>query len=84
MPALNGASPTAVSAALRDTLISPNETDSNFEAANVVDGLFAISRSIRYHANVLAWIALVEHGDPDQQRAALGLLDRRLAGHTGG
>lgn len=25
---------------------SPNETDSNFENANVVDGLFAIARSI--------------------------------------
>jgi len=26
--------------------ISPNEVDSNFEPANIVDGLFAISRSI--------------------------------------
>jgi hypothetical protein len=32
--------------ALRDTLISPNELDSNLEAANVVDGLFAIARSL--------------------------------------
>lgn len=27
-------------------LISPNETDSNGEPANVVDGLFAIARAI--------------------------------------
>ena len=27
-------------------LISPNEADSNGEAANVVDGLFAIARAI--------------------------------------
>lgn len=32
--------------ALRATLISPNEADSNMEPANVVDGLFAIARSI--------------------------------------
>lgn len=37
----------AVSKALYDTLISPNESDSNLEAANVVDGLFAIARAIR-------------------------------------
>lgn len=33
--------------AVRDTLISPNECDSNGESANVVDALFAIARSIR-------------------------------------
>lgn len=32
--------------ALYETLISPNESDSNFEPANVVDGLFAIARAI--------------------------------------
>ncbi len=32
--------------AIRATLISPNESDSNLEAANVVDGLFAIARAI--------------------------------------
>ena len=32
--------------AVYDTLISPNEVDRNFESANVVDGLFAIARSI--------------------------------------
>ena len=34
-------------AALRQTLISPNECDSNSEDANVVDGLFAIARALR-------------------------------------
>jgi uncharacterized protein Yka (UPF0111/DUF47 family) len=32
--------------AIRATLISPNESDRNLEAANVVDGLFAIARAI--------------------------------------
>jgi hypothetical protein len=34
-----------VATALRATLISPNEFDTNGEAANVVDGLFAIARA---------------------------------------
>jgi hypothetical protein len=37
------ANPTAE--AIRATLISPNESDRNLEAANVVDGLFAIARA---------------------------------------
>jgi hypothetical protein len=32
--------------AIRGALISPNESDPNGEAANVVDGLFAIARAI--------------------------------------
>jgi hypothetical protein len=36
----------SVATALTATLISPNECDSNFEAANVVDGLFAIARAL--------------------------------------
>lgn len=35
-----------VADAVRDTLSSPNELDSNGEAANAVDGLFAIARAI--------------------------------------
>lgn len=46
MPRLTKPDPTA--AALRDTFISPNEADSNLEPANVVDGLFAIARAIRF------------------------------------
>ena len=40
------AQPYTTAQALRDTLISPNEADQNFEPANVVDGLFAIARAI--------------------------------------
>ncbi len=32
--------------AILETLISPNESDRNGEQANVVDGLFAIARSL--------------------------------------
>ena len=35
-----------IAAAIRATLISPNEADRNLEPANIVDGLFAIARAI--------------------------------------
>jgi hypothetical protein len=38
--------PEAVAKAILATLISPNESDRNLEAANVVDGLFAIARAL--------------------------------------
>lgn len=42
--------PTTPKNAIADTiefcLVSPNESDSNLEAANVVDGLFFIGRAI--------------------------------------
>ena len=44
---------TDVGDALRGTLISPNESDSNLEAANVVDGLFAIARAISELASAI-------------------------------
>ena len=40
--------------AIRDTLISPNETDVNLESANVVDGLFFIGRAIQQVARSLS------------------------------
>ena len=40
-------------AALRDCLISPNEGDRNGEAANVVDGLFAIARALDHLASAI-------------------------------
>jgi hypothetical protein len=43
----DGPRPEPVSAALRGTLESPNESDANGEVANVVDGLFAIARALR-------------------------------------
>ena len=42
-----------IAKALHDTLISPNECDSNFEAANVVDGLFAIARALHRIADAM-------------------------------
>jgi hypothetical protein len=48
---LNAAQHTA--RAMYDVLSSPNETDSNFETANVVDGLFAIARSMDRVADAL-------------------------------
>ncbi len=36
-----------------EAFISPNERDRNDQDANVVDGLFAIARAIRYLAGVL-------------------------------
>jgi len=41
-------------------LISPNETDSNGEAANVVDGLFSISRALHHVARAIEQIAKVD------------------------
>lgn len=36
---------------LANNFVSPNECDTNFEAANVVDGLFALSRAVRRLGN---------------------------------
>lgn len=43
----------AIANAIHDNFTSPNETDSNFEAANVVDGLFAIARALHKIADVM-------------------------------
>jgi hypothetical protein len=45
--------------ALHQVFISPNECDSNLEAANVVDGLFAVARGLRAIAQ-----AIREQGHP--------------------
>jgi hypothetical protein len=42
-----------VGTALRGTLISPNESDANLEAANVAAGLFAIARAIDHLAEAV-------------------------------
>jgi hypothetical protein len=44
-------------------LVSPNECDSNWENANVVDGLFAIARAIRSLADAIRESAPVVHED---------------------
>jgi predicted RNA-binding protein associated with RNAse of E/G family len=36
----------ALANAISAALISPNEYDTNYEAANVVDGLFALARAL--------------------------------------
>jgi len=45
--------PDSVANGLRDVFISPNECDSNLEAANVVDGLFAIARALNRVAKAI-------------------------------
>lgn len=42
-----------VAKAIEATLVSPNESDANGEAANVVDGLFAIARAIHDLADAM-------------------------------
>lgn len=39
--------------AVKSTLISPNETDRNLEAANVVDGLYAVARALHHVAEAI-------------------------------
>ena len=51
--------------ALWELLRSPNEADSNGEAANVVDGLFAVARAIERHARVQVWLYFTGHGAED-------------------
>lgn len=46
-----------VGTAIRDTLISPNESDRNMEPANVVDGLYAIARAVIAHAEAIRELA---------------------------
>ena len=40
-------------AGIAKNLVSPNEMDRNMEAANVVDGLFAIARAIHHLAKAV-------------------------------
>jgi hypothetical protein len=49
-----------IGSALKQTLISPNCFDSNLEAANVVDGLYAIARAIQALALAIDNLALKE------------------------
>lgn len=43
----------AIARAIWGTLESPNEADRNLENANVVDGLFSISRAIHHVARAI-------------------------------
>jgi len=73
---LASCSPDAIklASAISNCLITPNESDSNWEPANVVDGLFAIARAIHHVAraieNSCGQIAIdpdpeLEEADPD-------------------
>lgn len=37
--------------AIKQTFMSPNENDSNYEAANVVDGLYSVARALHALGN---------------------------------
>lgn len=64
-----------INEALYNTLTSPNESDRNFEAANVVDGLFAIARSIRSLADAVDRSAGLPDG-PTRRAAHQADMDR--------
>lgn len=53
-----------VADAIVHTLQSPNEMDRNLEAANVVDGLFAIARAINRLASVIERVAPTDASQP--------------------
>jgi hypothetical protein len=67
-----------VRTALREGLVSANETDSNGEFANVTDGLFAIARAIRALSEATSRVADVkerelltwERMEQDRKKAA--------------
>lgn len=57
-----------IAAAIKTTLISPNEVDRNSEAANVVDGLFAIARAIQRLADAASdAYPFSENCDPEDE-----------------
>lgn len=53
-----------IAAALRDTLISPNESDRNMEPANIVDGLFAIARGLDRVATAIERLGVNDAATP--------------------
>ena len=52
-----------LSTALEAVFISPNESDSNMESANVVDGLFAIARAIGSLAEAMKQVVISHNQD---------------------
>jgi hypothetical protein len=53
-----------IASALYGVLESPNESDRNMEAANVVDGLFAIARALDSVAQSITSLGLAEAMTP--------------------
>ena len=58
--------PDEIAQAIHENFTSPNESDSNWEAANVVDGLYAIARALHHVARALE--GYVPEYSPEQQR----------------
>jgi hypothetical protein len=58
-----------VAEAIKFTLTTPNESDSNGESANVVDGLFAIARALRRVAVAIERLEPIDpvHGPREDQ-----------------
>ena len=54
---------TAEAQALWGTLQSPNESDTNGEPANVVDGLYSISRAIHHLARAIEGVRTEKEHD---------------------
>jgi hypothetical protein len=52
-----------IAVVLGEVLASPNESDSNGEAANVVDGLFAIARALNRVAAAIGELSSVQAGE---------------------
>lgn len=59
--------------AMYDLFVSPNEPDSNGEAANVVDGLFAIARGLHAVARSIQYLGNGEASTPFGAIEALGM-----------
>jgi hypothetical protein len=69
-----------IAEALSNTLISPNEADSNFEPANVVDGLYAIARGLHHVARAVEGLsANADDAIRTGVEAALGPIDADAA-----
>jgi len=62
-----------VADALYGTLISPNESDSNLEQANVVDGLFAVARAIHAVSTAIRRLGTAEASTPFGALEVLGM-----------
>jgi len=61
--------------AIHDSFISENETDRNFEAANVVDGLYYIGRAI---GDVAEALRALGNGNASTQMGAIEALSVKI------
>lgn len=54
--------------ALENALISPNELDSNWESANIVDGLGKVARGLWAIAEAIDRLAVTQGAPPKETR----------------